>query len=121
MAGDSNSQTPCNCCLKCGLRRRYVRYPLYLPVSLKIARKEIRVRSEDISLGGTLLSSAFLILQGSKVELTFGIAQLSDPFSIRGKVLRVQPNANRHFGLAISFERPLELDLRGLHSGSEAS
>ena len=45
--------------------RRDVRYPLHLPVSLKVADKELHTRSENISLGGILLSSAFLIPEGS--------------------------------------------------------
>jgi hypothetical protein len=36
--------------------RRDIRYPLHLPVSLKVADKKMHTRSENISLGGILLS-----------------------------------------------------------------
>ncbi len=45
--------------------RRSIRYSLHLPVSVKLAHKEMHGRSENISLGGILLSSAFLIPVGS--------------------------------------------------------
>jgi hypothetical protein len=93
--------------------RRDIRYPLHLPVSLKVAGKELHTRSENISLGGILLSSAFLIPEGSTVEVAFGVASLPDTItesSVRGKVLRVQPKATGDFEVAIAFEHPFEMD-----------
>jgi hypothetical protein len=58
--------------------RRDIRYPLHLPVSLKVADKELHTRSENISLGGILLSSASLIPEGSTAEVAFGVASLPD-------------------------------------------
>ncbi len=89
--------------------RRDIRYPLHLPVSL-------------ISLGGILLSSAFLIPEGSTVEVTFGVAHRPNAAihaSARGKVLRVQPKAAGDFALAIAFEHPFRDGLQGLASGSQ--
>jgi hypothetical protein len=100
--------------------RRDIRYPLHLPVSLKIAHKELHTRSENISLGGILLSSAFLIPEGSPVEVAFGVASLPDPgtqSSARGRVLRVQPKATGDFAVAIAFDYPFRDGLQGLGSG----
>jgi len=93
--------------------RRDIRYPLHLPVLLKVAHKELHTRSENISLGGILLSSAFMIPEGSRVEVAFGVAALPDPgaqSSACGKVLRVQPKATGDFAVAIAFEYPFEMD-----------
>jgi len=101
--------------------RRDIRYPLQLPVSLMLAHKEMHTRSENISLGGILLSSAFLILEGSPVEVAVGVAHLPDPgmkLTARGRVVRVQPKPSGDFAVAIAFERPLELCLQGLCSRS---
>ena len=89
-----------------------IRYPLHLPVSLKVADRELHTRSENISLGGILLSSAFLIPEGSTVEVSFGIASLLDTrtqSSVRGKVLRVHPKATGGFAVAIAFENPASI------------
>ena len=101
--------------------RRDIRYPLHLPVSLKVADKELHMRSENISLGGILLSSASLIPEGSTVEVAFGVASLPDTggqSSVRGKILRVQPRATGDFAVAIAFEHPFRDGLRDLDSGS---
>ena len=45
--------------------RSSIRHQLHLPVSLKLANKELYGRSENISSNGILLSSAFLIPEGS--------------------------------------------------------
>jgi len=101
--------------------RSNTRYPLHLPVSLKVADKELHGRSENISLGGILLSSAFLIPEGSTVEVAFGVASFPDTStqsSIRGKVLRVEPKGTGDFAVAIAFEYPFRNGLQGLDSGS---
>src|ERR1700691_3655881 len=51
------------------LARRGIRYSLNLPVSLTLAHKKFHARSESISLGGILLTSAFLVPEGSVVEV----------------------------------------------------
>ncbi len=102
--------------------RRDIRYPLHMPVTLKVARKEMHARSENISLRGILLSSASLIPQGSAVEVAVGVANLPDhgvQLSARGKVLRVQPETSGNFAVAIEFERPFELGLQTPDSGSQ--
>jgi hypothetical protein len=101
---------------RCGIR-----YPLHLPVSLKLAQRELHARSENISLGGILLSSAFLIPEGSTVEVAVGVAHLPAPgtqLKARGKVLRVQPRTTGDFAVAIAFDSPFELGLRGLDAGA---
>jgi c-di-GMP-binding flagellar brake protein YcgR len=100
--------------------RRDIRYPLHLPVSLKVADKELRTRSENISLGGILLSSAFQIPEGSTVEVAFGVVSLPDSgtqSSVSGKVLRVRPKATGDFAVAIAFEHPFRDGLQGPDSG----
>jgi hypothetical protein len=79
------------------------RYPLNLPVSLKLEREEMQVHSENISLGGILLSSAFPIPEGITVDLAIGVSHLT-LLSARGKVVRVQPKLSGTFGVAIAFE-----------------
>lgn len=103
------------------LERRGIRYSLNLPVSLTLAHKEVHARSENISLVGILLTSAFLIPEGSAVDVTVGVAHLPKPgsqLSARGKVLRVQPKPAGNFSVAIAFDHPFEFSLHGLTSGS---
>jgi PilZ domain-containing protein len=103
--------------------RRDIRYPLHLPVSLKLAHKEVHARSENISLGGILLSSTFLIPEGSTVDVAVRVAVLPDPgsqLSARGRVLRVQPKASGDFAVAIAFEHPAKLVRHRLDSSSES-
>jgi hypothetical protein len=95
--------------------RREFRYPLHLPVVVRIAqRKEMRAHSENISLGGILLSSAVLIPEGSAVELSVGVEHLPDPgvlLRARGKVLRVQSKDTGDFTVAIQLEGAFKLPL----------
>jgi hypothetical protein len=103
--------------------RRDVRYPLHMPVVLKMAHKQMQARSENISLRGILLSSASQIPQGSTVEVAVGVANLPDhgvQLSARGEVLRVKRETSGNFAVAIAFERPFELGLQGSESGSAA-
>jgi len=74
----------------------------------------MRARSENISLGGILLSSAFLIPEGSAVEVAVGVERLPDPgilLRARGRVLRVHPRISGDFAVAIKLERSFELPL----------
>lgn len=103
--------------------RRNIRYPLHLPVAVKLGREEMHTQSENISLNGILLSSAFLIPAGSTVELAVGVAQVPSPgilLKARGKVLRVQPRASGNFAVAIECEGPFELKRRSPNSEQEA-
>lgn len=91
--------------------RRGTRYSLNLPVSLTLAHKKMHARSENISLGGILLSSALLIPEGSVVDVAVRVAALPQPgteMSARGKVLRVQPKETGDFSVAVVFDRPIE-------------
>jgi hypothetical protein len=92
--------------------RRTLRYPLHLPVSVKVADTEIPARSENISLSGILLSSEFMIPEGSAVELAVGVAHLPDPgmlLSAKGRVIRLRLNTSGNFVIAIECETPFEL------------
>jgi PilZ domain len=103
--------------------RQNIRYPLHLPVAVKLGREEMHTQSENISLNGILLSSAFLIPAGSTVELAVGVAQVPSPgilLKARGKVLRVQPKASGNFAVAIECEGPFELKRRTPNSEPEA-
>jgi hypothetical protein len=91
--------------------RRDIRYPVHLPVLLKLAHQAMHARSENISVGGILVSSA---RRGGANPALRGCATQRS-----GQVLRVQPQASGSFALAIAFERPLELGRHGLDSGSE--
>ena len=83
--------------------RRDARYPLNLPVSVKLDREEMCAQSVNISVGGILLSSAFPIPEGSTVDLAIGVSHLT-LLSARGKVVRVQPMIAGNFAVAIAFE-----------------
>jgi hypothetical protein len=102
--------------------RRDVRYPLHLPVLIRMAaRKELRARSENISLSGILLSSSFLIPEGSAVEISIGVEHLADPgilLSAHGKVLRVRPRETGDFSVAIQLEGAFRLPLSETGLGS---
>jgi hypothetical protein len=104
--------------------RREMRYPLHLPVLIKTARQEMHARSENISLGGILLSSAFLIPEGATVDVAIGVKHMPDPgilLNARGKVLRVQPKTTGDFAVAIQLERSFQLPLAGPESRSETT
>jgi hypothetical protein len=76
----------------------------------------MHTRSENISLGGILLSSASLIPEGATVEVSVGVSHLADPgilLSARGKVLRVQPKVTGDFAVAIKLEGAFTLPLAG--------
>ena len=105
--------------------RRSVRYYLRLPVSVKLANKEVYARSENISLSGILLSSALRIPEGSTVELAVGAGPRPRPdpgvlLTARGKVLRVQRKASGDFAIAIECDRafePMREDPNSLRTG----
>lgn len=99
-------------------RRRDIRYPLHLPVSVKLADQEIRTRSENVSLGGILLSSAFMIPEGSAVGIDVGVvhpSQLGARLTARGKVVRVQTTPSGDFAVAVQLERPFKIPLQKLN------
>jgi hypothetical protein len=71
--------------------------------SLLLGYQEMQVHSENISLGGILLSSAFPIPEGTTVDLAIGSPHLT-LLSARGKVVRVQPKLSGTFAVALVFE-----------------
>ena len=93
-----------------------MRYPLHLPVLIRMARQEMHGRSENISLGGILLSSNFPIPEGSTVDVAVGVQHTADPgilLSARGTVLRAQPKVTGDFTVAIQLERSFQLPRTG--------
>jgi hypothetical protein len=77
-------------------------------------RKDMRARSENISLGGILLSSSFQIPEGSNVEVSVGVDHMQDPgilLNARDKVLRVHPKETGDFAVAIKLEGAFKLPL----------
>jgi hypothetical protein len=95
--------------------RRDFRFPLHLPVLVRMPPlKELHARSENISMGGILLSSAFLIPEGSAVEVSIGVEHMTDPgilLSAHGKVLRVHPKDTGEFAVAIRLDSSFSLPL----------
>jgi hypothetical protein len=108
-------------------QRRELRYPLHLPVLVSVSeRKEMRTRSENISLGGILVSSAILIPEGSSVEVSVGVDHLPDPgilLRARGKVLRALPKDTGEFAIAIQLETSFQTPLLKAqpHSDSDSA
>ena len=91
--------------------RSSIRRQLHLPVSLKLANKELYGQSENISNNGILLSSAFLIPEGSSVVIAVEIVR-SRPGSFlsgSGKVVRAESRGTGDFALAIKLDRDFEL------------
>jgi hypothetical protein len=93
-------------------RRKEARSPLRFPVSVKLANAEMSVRSENISVSGILLSSDFLIPEGSVVELAVRVARASETgfvLTARGKVLRLQPQPSGEFAIAVACDHPFRI------------
>ena len=72
-------------------------------MSVKLNHKEMRAQSENISLGGILMSRAFPIPEGSTVDLAIGVSHVTF-LSAWGKVVRVEAKIAGNFSLAIAFE-----------------
>ena len=93
--------------------RRDFRYPLHLPVVIRMAQHNaMRTHSENISLGGLLLSSPVPIPEGSTIELSVGVEHLPDSgvlLRARGKVLRLLLKDTGDFAVAIQLQRAFKL------------
>ena len=92
--------------------RRDLRYPLQLPVSVRLADREIDGHSENVSLHGILLSSTVLIPEGSTVHLAVTVGTRPNRSFLltgRGRVLRVRLKNPRDFLLAIECEQAFQL------------
>jgi len=103
-------------------QRSSIRYQLHLPVSLKLAHKELYAQSENIGLASILLSCAFLIPEGSSVQLAVGIVR-SRPgtfLSGRGRVVRAHPRETGDFAVAIKLDRAFEFGTYGLNPSSNS-
>jgi hypothetical protein len=93
-------------------RRRDIRYPVRLPVIVRLAAAEIAARSENLSLAGILLSSDSLIPEGSTVDLAVEVGRMSERdvfLTARGTVLRVQPHTSGKFAVAVACDHPFRI------------
>lgn len=95
--------------------RRDKRYSLKLPVSILVGDREIDTQSENICLGGILLSTASFIPRGLMVELSVRVGKLKpDTFLTgRGEVVRVGLTNSGDFTVAIECEHAFELTEQG--------
>ena len=92
--------------------RRDPRYPLHLPVAVRLSDRELHTQSENISLHGILLSSTVLIPEGSTVQLAVTVGNTSNPdffLTGYGKVVRVRLKDPRDFSVAIECEQPFQI------------
>lgn len=92
--------------------RRSTRYPVRLPVIVKVGDEQISAQSENISQSGILLSSDSLILKDSSVELTVHFTralEMGASLTGRGKVLRVAPATSGGFTMAIGCDVPFKI------------
>ena len=97
------------------VRRKDIRYAVRLPVAVKLGKAQMSARSENLSLGGILLSSDFLIPEGSSVELAVGVARTLEHelfLTACGRVLRVQPQASGKFAMAVACDQPFRITPR---------
>lgn len=102
--------------------RTRIRHQLQLPVSLRVAHEEMRARSENISATGILVTSAYLIPEGSAVDVAVEIVR-SRPgtfFSGRGRVVRAQPKRNGDFAVAIKLDGAFELGAKALNPSPDS-
>jgi hypothetical protein len=74
---------------------------------VNLSHRVIHAQSENISLNGVLVSSEFLIPEGSVVELAIAVPLVL--LAGRGKVIRARLNSSGNFSVAIALERPLRL------------
>jgi hypothetical protein len=98
-------------------RRRDERYPVRLPVTVKLATTEMSAQSENLSLRGILLSSNFLIPEGSTVGLEIGVARLPEHdllLTASGKVLRLLPQTSGKFAIAVACDHCFRITPRRL-------
>jgi acyl-coenzyme A thioesterase PaaI-like protein len=92
--------------------RKSLRYPLNLPVAVKLGNAHMSAQSENISENSILLSSDSLIREGSSVELTVDFTrslEVGISLTARGKVLRVHPKASGGFAMAIGCDVPFRI------------
>ena len=88
-----------------------------LPVTVKLATTEMSAQSENLSLRGILLSSNFLIPEGSTVGLEIGVARLPEHdllLTASGKVLRLQPQTSGKFAIAVACDHCFRITPRRL-------
>ena len=92
--------------------RRSTRYLLCVPVALRLGGSYLSARSENISENGILLSTDFLIPEGTSVELIVDFGRVAGPgvsLTSRGKVLRLQPQGAGGFSIAIACDIPFRI------------
>ena len=96
----------------CG-KRREVRYPLHLPVSVvgENVPQQISALSENISLNGILFSAGSAIPQGSCVTLFVSVPRVGSPLGLAstGKVVRVSRQQSESFAVAVACEHPFQM------------
>ena len=99
-----------------GKERRYRRFPLRYPVSVKFdlgdSVAELRAISNNISLGGVLLEADSAIPQHCDVSFTMMVRghHIIGPTQIvgEGEVVRVEPHASgTGFAIAVECKRPI--------------
>ncbi len=92
-------------------RRRFRRYRMGMPIWLSYGRNYREVDSghvQDFSKAGL-----FLLTQGGK-DLNMGdVVKVNATFTVRGeaRVVRVEDRADGYKGIALEFERQLEIDI----------
>jgi hypothetical protein len=102
----ANAQSP---------ERRYRRFPLQLPVSLKFTSgtdiQELPAISKNVSVGGMLLEATSAIPQDSSISFTLTVNKQSALRPIRlvghGKVVRVESPETGKFTIAVECSRPI--------------
>lgn len=96
--------------------RRYLRFNLRCPVRLGFRDQgllsEVDAVSENVSIGGLLLTSASLVPNGSLVGFVMTVKEPSPTRSIflkkEGKVVRVEPSTMQTgYSIAVDCKRPL--------------
>jgi PilZ domain len=91
-------------------KRRFLRFRLQYPVHLKIESPttvyELDSISRDVSIGGVLLETAFVIPHHSRVSFTIKITEgkLVRPIELEGEgeVVRVESRPDKKFRIAVA-------------------
>jgi len=92
-------------------RRRFRRYQMSMPIWLSYGRNYREVDSghvQDFSKAGL-----FLITEGGKDLNEGDVIKVNATFTVRGeaRVVRMEDRADGYRGIALEFERQLELDI----------
>ena len=93
-------------------RRGHVRHPVWFPVSIQSAGADGIAITYDVSVGGLLVACPGTLDVGAEVTVTFRINASAPEQSVKGRVVRIEPNSGADDGpwrhrIAVEFAEPM--------------